>query len=419
MSLKVHTDSNNPQLWRVLITAKYAGVNVESNVGVDASSKDFEAKSPLGKVPVLETPEGTLFEANAIARYVARLGKGNLYGSNVFEAGQIEQFVDFAANDIELPGAVWVYPILGYIPNNAQATQKAKGDVRKAMEYLNKQLLTRTFLVGERITLADIVVATSLYYLYQRVMDTPFRKQFINVNRWYLTVVNQPEVKSVIGEVKLSEKMEVAPETAAAPAKEEKKPEPKKEQPKKEQPKKEKPKEEDAEEEDEFEEKESKKPNPLDSLPPSKFVMDEWKRVYSNSKDIRKDAIPWFWEKFDKEGYSLYVSDYKYNNECEKIFMTCNLIGGFIQRLDKVRKYGFGSLLIFGEEPKLEVGGAWLFRGTDIPQEMREVDDFEHYTWTKINIDDAAQREIINDYWAWDGKFGKEGRTVNQGKTFK
>jgi len=419
MSLKVHTDSSNPQLWRILITAKYAGVNVESNVGVDASSKEFEAKSPLGKVPVLETPEGNLFEANAIARYVARLGKGNLYGSNIFEAGQIEQFVDFAANDIELPGSVWVFPILGYIPSNALATQKAKGDIRKSLDYLNKHLNTRTFLVGERITLADIVVASSLVYLYQRVLDTPFRKQFVNANRWFLTVVNQPEFKAVAGEVKLCEKMEVAVETAA-PVKEEKKPEPKKEQPKKEQPKKEaKPKDDDEEEENEFEEKEAKKPNPLDSLPPSKFVMDEWKRVYSNSKDIRAGANPWFWEKFDKEGYSLWLADYKYNDECKVAFMTCNLVAGFIQRLDKVRKYGFGSLLIFGNEPNLEIGCCWLFRGTEIPQEMKEVDDYEHYTWRKVDIENPADREIVNDYWAWDGKFEKEGRVVNQGKTFK
>jgi len=418
MTLTVHTDSSNPQLWRILVAAAYAGVKVESKLGVDASSKEFESKSPLGKVPVLETPEGNLFEANAITRYVARLGKGNLYGATVFEAGQIEQFVDFAANEIELPGSVWVFPILGLIPSNSLATQKAKGDIRKSLDYLNKHLLSRTFLVGERITVADIVVATSLYYLYQRVLDGAFRKQFINTNRWYTTVVNQPEFKTVIGEVKLCEKMEVAVETAA-PVKVEKVAEPKKAaEPKKEQPKKEKPKD-DEEEENEFEEKETKKPNPLDFLPPSKMVMDEWKRTYSNSKDIRGQANKWFWEKYDKEGYCLYLSEYNYNEECEKSFMTCNLVTGYMQRLDKVRKHGFGSLLIFGDEPKLEIACVWLFRGTEIPEEMKAVDDYEQYTWTKLDSEDATHRAIVEDFWAWDGKFGKEGRVLNQGKTFK
>ena len=38
-------------------------------------------------------------------------------------------------------------------------------------------------------------------------MDDGFRKQFQNVNRWFLTMVNQPQVKAVIGEFKLCDKM--------------------------------------------------------------------------------------------------------------------------------------------------------------------------------------------------------------------
>jgi len=418
--MKVWSDSSNPQLWRILIAAKYNNVTIESTVGVQANSKEALAKSPLGKVPILETKEGTITEANAIARYVARSTKGHLYGANDFEAGVVDQFIDYASNDIELPGSVWVYPILGLISNNAVATQKAKGDVRKALDYLNKHLLNKTYLVGERITLADIVVSTSLYYLYQRVLDNGFRKPFINTNRWYLTCMNQPEFKAVVGEVKLCDKMEVAPEVAES-AKEEK---PKKvEKPKEEKPKQEKPKKEEkpkdeAEDEDEYADKEVKKPNPLDSLPPSKMNMDEWKRTYSN-KETRPVALPWLWENFDKEGYSIWLCDYKYNNELEKTFMTCNLIGGWFQRLDKLRKYGFGSVCIFGQDPTLEISGCWLFRGAEPPQEMKETDDFEHFNWRKAEISDSTQKELVQDFFAWDGTFGGAHKEFNQGKIFK
>ncbi len=50
--------------------------------------------------------------------------------------------------------------------------------------------------------------------------------------------------------------------------------------------------------------------------------------------------------------------------------MTANLLGGFIQRLDKVRKYAFGSLMIFGDEPKLEVTCVFVFRGKELPAEV-------------------------------------------------
>jgi len=154
----------------------------------------------------------------------------------------------------------------------------------------------------------------------------------------------------------------------------------------------------------------------LDSLPPTKFVLDEWKRTYSN-KDTRTEALPWFWENLDTAGYSLWFCDYKYNEECQKVFMTANLIGGWFQRLDKLRKYGFGTVCIFGEEPKLEVGGVWLFRGLEVPQEMREVDDYDNFSWKKVALEDAVQKALVADYFAWDGSFG--GKTFNQGKAFK
>lgn len=41
---------------------------------------------------------------------------------------------------------------------------------------------------------------------------------------------------------------------------------------------------------------EPKAKNPLDDLPKSSFVMDEWKRKYSN-EDTLTGALPWFYEK--------------------------------------------------------------------------------------------------------------------------
>jgi len=257
----LYGDKTDPLTLRILIAAKYNGLEIEVpsfNVGVDNKTNDYLNKSPLGKVPLLETNEGHIFEANAIARYVARQGANSLYGSSPFEAGLVEQWIDFAANDIELPGNVWVFPILGFIPDNTIATQKAKGDVRKAVEVLNRHLLSRTFLVGNRITLADIVVATSLVRLYEKVLDPSFRKQFTNVNRWFTTVVNQPNFRAFLPEVKLAEKMQVAPKVVEAKKEEPKKEQPKKEQPKKEQPKKEQPKK-DEEEDFDFEEKEERR----------------------------------------------------------------------------------------------------------------------------------------------------------------
>ena len=60
---------------------------------------------------------------------------------------------------------------------------------------------------------------------------------------------------------------------------------------------------EDDDEDDNLVPAEPKAKNPLDDLPKSAFNLEEWKRQYSNL-DTRKEALPWFYEKwvFSKAG---------------------------------------------------------------------------------------------------------------------
>jgi len=405
----LYGNADDACIQKVLIAARYANVEIELN-SEGEGNKHFHT---------LETEEGSIFGGNAIARYVARLGgEGNLYGSSSFESALVDQWIDYSVGEIELPASAWLFPIKGLIPNHATATSKAKGDIRTSLKFLDEHLLTRTFLVGERISLADIVVGLSLLDLYRLVLDSGFCKQFNNTNRWFKTLIHQENFSAVLGEVDFCKKMAVAPaapdvveeKVAEKPKKEKQEPQPKKEKPKKVE------EADDEPAEESFEDDKPRTKNPLDLLPPSKLVLDEWKRVYSN-EETRGVAIPWFWEHFDAAGYSIWFCDYKFNNECQKTFMTCNLVGGFFQRLETLHKYAFGSMLIFGEEPSLEVSGVWVYRGTGTPADMESCDDYPHYNWRQADISDPAQRTLIEDYFAWDGNLG--GKHFNTGKVFK
>jgi elongation factor 1-gamma len=297
---------------------------------------------------------------------------------------------------------------MGWMDFNADATEKAKADVAKALNILNNHLTLHTYLVGEAVTIADIAVAFALFRAYQIVFDNRFRKPFPAVNRWFTTLIRQPNFASVIGKFELCKDMAVAkpsekkPAPAAAPKKEEKKPA------------------KEAEADDgEDEPKEAKKPNPLDLLPPSKLNLDEWKRYYSNAEDTRGDACKWFFEKID-DGWSVWFSDYKYPADLTKMLNTTNLVGGYIQRLDRLRKYGFASLVIFGDEEQgMQIGGCFLVRGQEMPAELKEVDDCELYDWRKADLTSAADKELIEDYFCWEGKFGGKYKPVASGKIFK
>ena len=58
--------------------------------------------------------------------------------------------------------------------------------------------------------------------------------------------------------------------------------------------------------------------------------MEDFKRFYSNNDEDK--SIPYFWEKFDKENYSIWRCDYKYADELTMVFMSCNLIGGSLYK---------------------------------------------------------------------------------------
>ena len=72
MEQKIFSYPNNHRVWKAQIAGNFTGLQIEApafQIGVDNKTPEFAAKFPLQKVPALETPEGPLFESNAIARY--------------------------------------------------------------------------------------------------------------------------------------------------------------------------------------------------------------------------------------------------------------------------------------------------------------------------------------------------------------
>ncbi|KAL5704160.1 hypothetical protein ACHQM5_022628 [Ranunculus cassubicifolius] len=420
MSLILHSGSTNKNGFKALIAAEYSGVEIKLTenfqMGVSNKTPEFLKMNPLGKVPVLETPEGPIFESNAIARYVTRLKENNpLYGSSLIDYAHIEQWIDFAATEIDNNIARWFYPRAGYggIPYLPPAEEAAITALKRSLGALNTHLATNTFLVGHAVTLADIVMTCNLFYGFISVMTKSFTSEFPHVERYLWTLVNQPNFSKVIGEVKQTESVPpVASAKKPAQPKEAAKPKPKAE-PKKEAPK---PKVEEAEEE---EAPKPKAKNPLDLLPPSKMILDEWKRLYSNTKsNFREVAIKGFWDMYDPEGYSLWFCDYKYQDENTVSYVTLNKVGGFLQRMDLCRKYAFGKMLVIGSEPPFKVKGLWLFRGPEVPQfVIDECYDMELYEWTKVDISDEAQKERVSQMIEDMEPF--EGEALLDAKCFK
>jgi len=425
----LYTYPENFRAFKALIAAQFSGVNVQVApnfvMGETNKTEDFLKKFPLGKVPALETDDGKyLFESNSIAYY---LSNAQLRGGNDFEKAQVLQWLSFADSEIGPASSAWVFPILGIMQFNKNTNERAKNDVVKALETLQARLVSNTFLVGERITLADIVVFCGLLQLFQHVADPAFRKPFFAVNRWFNTILNQPQTKAVVKNFTFCENeaafdpkkyQEWQAKFGGAPQqpKKEKKEKPAAEKPAKKKEEKEEPQELDAADEALLMEPKSK--DPFDLLPKGTFNMDDFKRVYSNEEEA--NSIPYFFEKFDKENYSIWYGEYKYPEELTKVFMSCNLITGMFQRLDKMRKQAFASCCLFGEDNNSTISGVWVWRGQELafPLSPDWQIDYETYDWKKLDADSEETKKLVTEYFSWTGT-DKAGRKFNQGKIFK
>ncbi|KAG8931977.1 hypothetical protein FRC01_000501 [Tulasnella sp. 417] len=419
--------------------AAIGGVQIEIVQGFklyeDNKKPEYLAKFPLGKIPGFEAHAGiNLSETFAIGRYVAKFAKNSfLLGSTPEEEAQVDQWVSFGDSEVFSNIRIINNLLNGNLPYNKvvgstsllEALRRGLSapDLQidnfyrerntRAFKYLESHLATRTFLVCERITLADISVASVLKSCFAWLIGTAERATFPNTVRFYETVANQPAIRSIWGEpVYVDKSPQYVP--PAKPKKEKEaasttaipKPQPDK-------------KEAEADEEEEpLVPEEPKAKNPLDDLPKSNFNLEQWKREYSN-RDTRGagGSLEWFYQNFDKEGFSLWKCKFKYNEELTLTFMSSNQIGGFFNRLEASRKYLFGSMGVLGEANHSIIAGCFICRGPDYKPVIDVAPDWESYDFEPINLENEADKEYFEAALAWDLEI--DGKKWVDGKNFK
>lgn len=432
MAGTLYTYPENFRAYKALIAAQFSGakVTVASDFvfGQTNKSETFLKKFPLGKVPAFETADGKfLTESNAIAYYVSN---EQLRGKTDLEKAEVLSFLSLADNELLPAVHGWVFAFMGIIQFQKNNVERAKQDLKATLTALNSRLVHQTFLVGERLTLADIVVFATLLSAYEKVLDPSFRAPFGSLTRWFNTVLNQPQVKAVVKGFTMCAKVadidpkkfaEFQAKTGGGQQQQQQQKEPKEKKEKKPAPAKKEKEPEPVEEMDAAEAalaEEPKSKDPFDAMPKGTFNFDDFKRCYSNEDEAK--SIPYFWEKFDAEHYSIWFGEYKYSEELTKVFMSCNLITGMFQRLDKMRKQAFSSVCLFGEDNNSSISGVWVWRGQDLAFTLSPdwQIDYEVYDWKKLDAKSEETKKLVAQYFSWSGTDSK-GRKFNQGKIFK
>lgn len=196
-SIRLRAPGVSYQTRKVVLAAALAGV--ELSVSLQEDPEILSSLVPHGKSLVLEVQSASgspflIARSNVALRFLAENSPAaGLYGETLYEAGLVDQWLDFSFNSLETPAAVMHLPPDAQVPLAVKET--ARREVEGAVRVLDEALEKSTFLAGHKVTLADVGVFCALYDLVgveNAGSMSIALENFPSVLRWFLTLLHQP-----------------------------------------------------------------------------------------------------------------------------------------------------------------------------------------------------------------------------------
>jgi len=120
-------------------------------------------KSPLGKVPALETPEGYISESRAILEYIERAHpQPSLLPATPFAIAKVQELSQFIELYFELVARRLIPNLLTNTEPDSIVLQEVEASINKAVVALSKLSSFSPFAYGDQFTLADVAATLNL-----------------------------------------------------------------------------------------------------------------------------------------------------------------------------------------------------------------------------------------------------------------
>ena len=140
----------------------------------EGEGEEHKQRHPLGRVPVLETEDGFLFESAALCLQVADLHpEANLIPPpGTYERGLVYQWTVWAMSELE-PAIIRAYTAVQ--AGDAERTASTQERLMNLFAALEKTLDGHDFVTGDDFTIADVVVGGVLVAARRRELmpDSP------------------------------------------------------------------------------------------------------------------------------------------------------------------------------------------------------------------------------------------------------
>ncbi|KAL4782542.1 glutathione S-transferase [Aspergillus varians] len=210
MAFRLYGYERNPRTRLVQIVAKAARIDVELQTVIPrqgVGKKEYMEKFPLslGKIPGLEGPGVQLTETLAILTYLVKSSPttaGLLGDGTLASECEVLMWMSWANQELIQTLARWFLPLIPSFtdpaPYSFEAVTAGKEASLRMLDTLESILRDRKYLVGDQITLADIMVAIFIARGMEWVLDAAWREQYPGITEHFRSVTHLDMVREVV-----------------------------------------------------------------------------------------------------------------------------------------------------------------------------------------------------------------------------
>lgn len=145
----------------------------------------YVASKAAGSVPIIDEDGFVLWEGNAIARYLARKhSAGTLWPIDGKSAAEADRWMDYQLSTVR----EHIHPILRADLTAERIAYHAR-QLAAAFDPLEAALAGRSYLVGDRFTVADIPLGINAYRWFHLDIERP---HVPNIEAWYRRLQSRP-----------------------------------------------------------------------------------------------------------------------------------------------------------------------------------------------------------------------------------
>lgn len=190
MSIKLHVFPPSPRAFKVLLAAHYFGIDYELRLvdltKSEQSTPQFAALNPNKRMPVLEEDGFVLWESNAIVEYLASKA-GDALPREPRERLALTKWLYWDSNHWDPACAIFVFerivkPFFALGETSESEIVRGTALFSRLGGVLNGELGKHRFVTGEKLSLADLAIGSSLCVA-ERV-NYPL-EDFRAIQRWH------------------------------------------------------------------------------------------------------------------------------------------------------------------------------------------------------------------------------------------